>query len=548
MKKYISLLLALILSLALCVPMLADEPEPLTPPAKPTSGTVTIENATEGVDYAGYKLFDVTYSGSNMSYTIKDSSPFFAYVSGTTKLTYLPAGSAEGAVASAQSSPFAVAKTTQVDASGAYTYNVTMASGLTDAKVIEWLQQLKVQVICAEGSTFTADLAEQTANSNEVQWTDVPFGYYLISSGLGAAITVDTNTPNVTIIDKNQVPEGFTKSVDDENIEIGQTANFTITFDKAYNYDGDKIITDYTIEDNMPTGKMVLTSAPVVTVTNTDGNTVTTLVAGTDYTLTNGKVGDDSFTISIPWAKNDAPIYNYDKPATITVTYGAKLLAAADIDGQGNTNNATITWTPKDGTPKEKTTTETVYTYALALKKVDNEQNPLADAEFTLKKGNADMKFSVVSTAAETDTTAANVYVVDPDGATTTLVSPKSGLIIVKGLDNVAYTLTEIKAPDGYNLLTAPISVTPVKTSETTTTKTVYFDENGDVSAEKTNTSTTITLTDIAATVTVVVNKNGLELPSTGGIGTTIFYAVGGALMAGAVILLITKKKMSNEE
>lgn len=547
MKKYISLLLALILSLALCVPMLADETDPLTPPVKPTSGTVTIENATEGVDYAGYKLFDVTYSGSNMSYTIKDSSPFFAYVSGTTKLTYLPAGSAEDAVASAQASPFTVAKTTQVDASGAYTYNVTMASGLTDAKVIEWLQQLKVQVICAEGSTFTADLAKQTAESKEVQWTDVPFGYYLISSGLGAAITVDTNTPNVTIIDKNQVPEGFTKSVDDENIEIGQTATFTITFDKAYNYDGDKIITNYTIEDNMPIGKMVLTSAPVVKVTNIDGNTVTTLVAGTDYTLTGGAVGDDSFTISIPWAKNDAPIYNYDKPATITVTYGAKLLAAAYIDGQGNTNNATITWTPKNGTPKEKTTEKTVYTYALALKKVDTAGQPLADAKFTLKKGTADMKFSEVSIA--TDTTSANIYVVDPAGNVTELVSPKSGLIIVKGLDNVDYILTEIEAPEGYNLLTAPETVKPVKASATTTSETVYLDENGAVtSVDKKVSEVLFELSDISATVKVIVNKTGLELPSTGGIGTTIFYAVGGALMAGAVILLITKKKMSNEE
>lgn len=230
------------------------------------------------------------------------------------------------------------------------------------------------------------------------------------------------------------------------------------------------------------------------------------------------------------------------------MTYKAKLLAAADIDGEGNTNNATITWTPKDGIPGEKTTTETVYTYALALKKVDRNQNPLADAEFTLKKGDTGMKFSVVSTADEKSDTNANVYVVDPNGATTTLVSPKSGLIVVKGLDNVDYTLTEIEAPDGYNLLTDSISVTPQQTSKATTSETVYFNENGDVTDTKTDTSTTITLDDIAATVAVVVNKTGLELPSTGGIGTTIFYAVGGALMAGAVILLITKKKMSNEE
>mgnify|MGYP004686166185 FL=1 len=106
------------------------------------------------------------------------------------------------------------------------------------------------------------------------------------------------------------------------------------------------------------------------------------------------------------------------------------------------------------------------------------------------------------------DMTAADVVKTDNDGAA-----------YFKGLANGDYYLVETKAPDGYNQLTEPHKVT-VAGSSTDTTK----------------------LTAIAK----VANSTGTELPSTGGMGTTVFYVLGFALVMGAVVLLVTKKRMSD--
>ena len=121
------------------------------------------------------------------------------------------------------------------------------------------------------------------------------------------------------------------------------------------------------------------------------------------------------------------------------------------------------------------------------------------------------------------------------------------GVIVVKGVASGSYTITEFKAPDGYNKLTTPVTVNAVKTGKTTTNTTVYLDENGKVVGETANaTKVEVNIATIAATAVVVLNKAGTELPSTGGMGTTVFYVLGAVLVLGAVVLLVTKKRMSD--
>ena len=103
-------------------------------------------------------------------------------------------------------------------------------------------------------------------------------------------------------------------------------------------------------------------------------------------------------------------------------------------------------------------------------------------------------------------------------------------------------------APAGYNKLTGPVEVTPTKTSSTTTNVTVYLDENGNIVDSETSTKVTVISDKIAATAIVIVNKAGTELPETGGVGTTMFYVVGGLMMLMAVVLLVTKKRMADAE
>ena len=133
------------------------------------------------------------------------------------------------------------------------------------------------------------------------------------------------------------------------------------------------------------------------------------------------------------------------------------------------------------------------------------------------------------------------------EGLTNQITTPDSGVIVVKGVKSGRYEITEFKAPDGYNKLTAPVIVEAAKTGETSTHTIVYLDENGNITNETTNvTEVKVDIETIAATAVAVVNKAGTELPSTGGMGTTVFYVLGFALVMGAVVLLVTKKRMSD--
>ena len=476
-KKLFSLAVTLVMALSLAVPAMAAG-----------TGSITVTNATVGQTYAGYKIFDATYSGENVAYTIDEDSQFYSAVSGATDVFTLTESSVDGV------------------------YNVAVVQ---DADVLTWIKGLN-----KEG--LNADLAAVKADSDTVVWNGVPYGYYYITSSLGTLITVDSNLPNVEVIDKNQQPGGGatkTTNGNEEDYQIGEVIPFTITF-TATNYDGETAIENYYVDDIMAPGMELVADSIDVAV---DGDSEVLFTAT-----------DDAFPITIPWQADGE--FLYDSPSTVTVTYKAVLTATAAIDGEGLKNTAKITWT---GTPggDEVIVEDTVYTYALAVKKVDKAGNPLAGATFVLKD----------ATGAEVKVSGENgVYTVDPNG-TATIVSPESGLIVIKGVDSDKYTLTETAAPEGFNLLTKPVEVTPTKTGATNTNVTKYLDGEGNVVDEETEVFVEI-IADVAATPVVVVNFSGTELPSTGGMGTTIFYVVGGTLVVAAAVLLITKKRMHNVE
>ena len=135
------------------------------------------------------------------------------------------------------------------------------------------------------------------------------------------------------------------------------------------------------------------------------------------------------------------------------------------------------------------------------------------------------------------------------EGLTNQITTPDSGVIVVKGVKTGSYTITEVTAPAGYNKLTAPVTVEAVKTGETSTHTTVYLDKDGNKVNESAKVfEVKVDIDTIAATAVVVVNKAGTELPSTGGMGTTVFYVLGAVLVVGAGVLLVTKKRMSQGE
>ena len=114
----------------------------------------------------------------------------------------------------------------------------------------------------------------------------------------------------------------------------------------------------------------------------------------------------------------------------------------------------------------------------------------------------------------------------------TVLTSPENGIIALHGLDAGIYKLEETKAPAGYNKLNGDVTVE------------IMSSQDVDVGNEQFATVRLVNGT-VAVDEIDVENNHGTELPSTGGIGTTIFYVVGGVLVLAAIILLVTKKRMS---
>lgn len=218
----------------------------------------------------------------------------------------------------------------------------------------------------------------------------------------------------------------------------------------------------------------------------------------------------------------------------IRVEYTSTLNANAVIGGDGNLNKAQLEYSnnPRDTNSKDKTVWDNVvvFTYQVVVNKYANsvgENNKLKGAEFTLtKKLNG-------------DTTKVIAAVKSEDGVRFTF----------KGLDDGKYTLTETVTPEGYNTIdpiTFNVSADHEITWEGTGTRDALLKSltgtqvTGEITFEK-NANVNGSL------VTDIINKSGTVLPSTGGMGTTVFYVVGGGLMAVAVVLLVTKKRMENK-
>lgn len=503
-RKLASLLLALVMVFALATTAFATEP------ATPTTGngSITISNAAKGETYTIYKLFDATVSedGKSIAYT--------------------------GEIPESLNTYFNKDANGYISAAPAAKDGENMSEGLKTA--------LKTWTATAK-ATATAQ-----SDGSALKFNGLAYGYYVVTTTTqgGLAISVDSTMPDVTIYDKNSsTPSGLTKTATgtatDKSFSIGDTVTYTVSF-KTSNYYGAgteaKEIVSYTIEDTLPNFLRDVNVTSIIV--DNDGNDTTT----TDRTTVTTTQFDNNKKIVINWYNEAENKFLYNNGATVTITYTAVVTEKAAIDGNGNTNNVTVTWTTKDSDQPETNKLEqkeTIYTYAIALKKVNNKGVALPGAVF-------EFPFYVQSTA---DTDGAYIYAGDTakDGLTKQITTPADGVIVVKGVKSGRYEITEFKAPDGYNKLTAPVTVNAAKIGSTSTHTTVYLDKDGNV-VDKTakEIEVKVDINNIAATAVVVLNKAGTELPSTGGMGTTVFYVLGAVLVLGAVVLLVTKKRMND--
>lgn len=345
----------------------------------------------------------------------------------------------------------------------------------------------------------------QTSTGSDVIFSHLDLGYYLVDSSLGALCGLNTTNPDVTITEKNEKPtiEKEVKNGDawgtTNDATIGDTVEFKITIHVEAGAQ------KYKVTDTMEKGLSFNSGSIKIDDAALDNNNAT-------LTLKQ-KEGDPTFTLTF------ADSYVAGKVGeTIVVTYTATLNENAVV--AGNKNSATLHYSNQHTVNKETTT----YTHEFDLVKVDGTTNKLLDgAEFklyTAKDGGEPIKFVAV----EGGYRVANG---DETGAVDTI--KVNGKVHISGLDKVNYWLDETHAPAGYNKLTERQEVKLSEGSQNATLETgatTWAEGNGGV---------------------VVKNNAGTVLPSTGGMGTTLFYVIGGGLMVAAVVLLVTKKRMEHK-
>ena len=490
MKKLMTLLAVLTLALAMAVPAFAASG------TAGNTGMITIDNAVTGTTYKAYRIFDLeSYDTDKNAYSYKLNSAWNGFPTYSTTI--------DG---------------NTVSATDFFSVNSAGYIEWSDAKKDAGADFAKLAKAFVDANSIACDKKE-TASGATVTFTDLTLGYYLVDTSLGSLCSLDTTEPSVTIKEKNSdttiekkiVIDGDEK-VDSNSAGIGDTVNFSITI---------------TVKDGAPKNYVLHDQLSGLTF-NPDSLKVKVgtreLTANTDYTLVANPTDGDSFDVEFINGKlkpNDV----------VVVTYSATVAANATIAGAGNKNTAQLVYNEKHST-KEETTTYVwklnVHKYALDSK---NKEVALSGAKFVLYRMDGDTKEYAKLAGGKIDS-----WVTDKNSATT-LETDGAGDILIEGLNVGTYYLKETEAPAGYNKLAEPIEVKITATSDATgVSETVEYKNSSETS-----------YTPATDATVKVLNKAGTQLPSTGGIGTTLFYVIGGGLMAVAAVLLVTKKRMNNK-
>lgn len=474
-------------------------------------------------------------------------------------------------------------------------YGLTGEEGDFDAQVVAKIAaetdrfDFAADALAAAKSAVGIVKATGTAGDSDdsVTINDLPLGYYVVEdSGAGkpiSALILDTTNPNVELeikadqpgidkkidgsMDKDPSTEGL---VENNNAAVGDKVPYVVT-SKVPDMTGYKKYY-FIVNDTLQKG-LKFNNDVVITIGGTS------LAANTDYTVEVTENDNGTTSVEIVF-KN---FINYKDPAftnsEIKITYSATVNKEAVIGVAGNPNSVTLTYSNNpniqdNGTPDNTIVSETppeetrTYVTALDLIKVDPQQNRLTGAEFTITgertnivlvskdvfTKNSDgeywkLKNGTYTTTAPTDDNTSAYESTTDKYSKETVTEPKNtqesvtatgevgsdGILRFEGLSAGQYEIEEIKSPAGYNLLKDPINITiswaAPDAPSTDCTWTVTGHDGATI--------------DNGVVVITIQNQSGTELPATGGMGTTIFYVVGSVLVLAAVVLLVTKKRMS---
>ena len=342
---------------------------------------------------------------------------------------------------------------------------------------------------------------EGTYQDDGLRFTDAPFGYYLLDSSMGTLCSVGTSSPDLTISEKNEAPkvvkqmkkEGDADYTQNNTAAIGETLYFKSTI-------------------TVGSGTLKYVYHDVATNLNIDFTSIQVSEATTsDYTVrTTGLTDGCTFEIEF----KDSYIRSLTKNSTITITYQAVVNGNATTLA---TNKAKVEY---DNKPRDTWSETQTATTAFDLVKKNPSGNLLSGAIFKLYDGNGtDAKeIKLVKDG--------NSYRPALAGETAVDIVTDGTPVRINGLDKKVYYLEETKAPDGYNLPNGRVEVDLASQNYLA----IFNEQNVYQSGGL-----------------IVENHAGTLLPSTGGMGTTVFYLVGGLLAVTALVLIISKKRMERE-
>lgn len=382
-------------------------------------------------------------------------------------------------------------------------------------------------------------IAEDYTSTGKI-FSNVDKGYYLIveteldgNADTYSLVMLNTaDQDNVTVTSKEDSPT-FEKKIKEKNdstgvesgwqdgadYDINDVVPFKLQGTVPQNY-GAYNTYKYVFHDKMSSGLTFDASSVVVKV----GGTAIT----SGYSVVTESLEDDcTFEVRFENLKDISAV---TAGCTITVEYNATLNDKAVIGSAGNPNEAELEYSNNpygDGTGKTPWDKVIAFTYQLVAKKVDKDGSSVEGAGFTLYKwSNEEDKYVAVSG--------------EITGVTT---------FNFKGIDAGQYKLVESTVPDGYtkaeDLVFTVVATYDTENNDPKFGTLTIKDENKVISDGK---DKVFTVNLVAGSFTTdVVNLTGTTLPSTGGMGTTVFYVVGGGLMAVAVVLLVTKKRMENK-
>lgn len=359
----------------------------------------------------------------------------------------------------------------------------------------------------AKANNIVATATKESGNNTTVEFTGLNLGYYLVDSSLGALCGLTTTAKEVTIHEKNTAGD-MKKEVKTDSGSYGESSTASI---------GDTI--EYKIEVTIGKGAETYTLTDLLDESLTlDVNSISVTAPNfTDFaTVDTTATNDYTFKVVIDGSK-------LTEGTVVTITYSAVLNEKAE---KINNNKATLVYGNNNKIEKETKT----YTYEFDLIKTDSSNVLLDGAEFRLYDAATDGNEIKVILIDEAN----HIYRVatEAEKNTAVAITVTAGKATIFGLGNGTYYLAETKQPEGYNKLASRVEVKVENADNKATTevnendKTVYVEGRGGVH---------------------VINYNGTVLPTTGGLGTTLFIAIGSLVALMAAVVLVTNKRMANE-